>query len=105
MSKLLKDQIVYFMFRIKYEVAPDEYEFKTLSILQKINNAKSTFNALLNFYIGSLNIKNELYYITKIDAILFTYKIVPDGGKAALSKDIKIGASLKYKSKIERLKF
>jgi len=81
MLKLLKDQIVYFMFRIKYEVAPDEFEYKTLSIIQKINNAKSTFKELLNFYIGTLSIKNEQYYSTKINAIIFTYKIVPDGAK------------------------
>jgi|SRR5882762_1332797 len=90
MSKVVKDKIVYFMFRIKY----DGNDYKTISILQKINKNKSTLNELLKFYIGTLNYKNEQYYTTKIEKIIFTYKIIPD--EKLESKETRIGPSKKY---------
>jgi len=100
MVKLMKDQIVYFLFRIKYSGEPNGFEYKTLSILQKIN--KKSFNELLNFYIGTLSIKNEQYYITRIEEIIFTYMIISEN--KLKSKKTKIGPSLKQQAKIGTLK-
>jgi len=100
MVALPKDKIVYFLFRIKY-TGEAASEYKTLSILQKIN--QKSFKELLNFYIGTLDYKHELYYTTKIDEIIFTYIIVSD--KKLKSKETKIGPSLKQQPKIESLKF
>jgi len=100
MIKLPKDKIVYFLFRIKYE-GESTNEYKTLSILQKINN--KSYKELLNFYIGTLSTKHELYYTSKIEEIIFTYKIIPDSKLE--SKETKIGASIKHQPKIETFKF
>jgi len=90
MKKLSNDKIVYFIFRIKYSGE----EYKTLSILQKINNAKSTFNDLSTFYVNTLNIKHENYYSLQMEKIIFTYKIIPD--EKLESTITRIGPSKKY---------
>ncbi len=97
MKKLSNDKFIYLLLRVKYQ----NNDCYTLGIMQKINN--KDYNELLTFYIKFLTFKKDNYLNDTIDTIIITYKIIPD--EKLLSKESKIGGSIKQQTKIESFKF